>query len=54
MESEMADPGKRDLKLLLLAGFLLMIGVVALGFCSAPNGGPPPTSGAPAIEGGAR
>jgi hypothetical protein len=48
----MAERGRRDLKFLLFAGFLLVVGVVALAYCASPMGGPPPTSGPLPLSGG--
>lgn len=50
----MADRGKRDLKFLLFAIFLLAIAVSTLAYCRSPIGGPPPALGAPPLGSSAR
>jgi hypothetical protein len=45
----MAEHGKRDLKFLAFAAFLLLVGVAALAYCAAPNGGTPPLRGSPVL-----
>jgi len=45
----MSGDGKRDLKFLCFAGFLLLIAVAALAYCAAPKGGTPPLRGNPPL-----
>lgn len=46
----MAERGKRDLKFLAFAAFLLLVGVAALAYCGAPKGGTPPLRGNPVLR----